>query len=133
MQTASRNTSRSCGKSSGAASGVTTLLIETTADPEPEENRPKYRLLATVARWLGPRPVASRVMPILFGRTFLTDPARAAERARWRRELLGNQLATLVELVAHFRQLHPGEVGAEYHCQQGAGQQRKHQHAATNT
>ncbi len=59
--------------------------------------------------------------------------AQVHRRGGKRRELLGNQLATLVELVAHFRQLHPGEVGAEHHCQQGAGQQREHQHAATNS
>lgn len=68
-------------------------LLETSADAEPEENRPKYRRLANVVRWLGPRPVAGRVMPIMFGRTFLTDPARAGERDRWRRYLLGNRRA----------------------------------------
>jgi pimeloyl-ACP methyl ester carboxylesterase len=68
-------------------------LLETSADPEPEENRPKYGRLASVVRWVGPRVVASRVMPIMFGRTFLSDPARAAEREAWRRELLGNRRA----------------------------------------
>jgi hypothetical protein len=48
-------------------------------------------------------------------------------------QLLGDQLAALIELVAHLRQLHPGEVGAEHHRQQGAGQQRQHQYAATNS
>lgn len=66
-------------------------LLETSADAEPEANRPKYRRLAAVVRWLGPRPVASRVMPIMFGRTFLTDPARAGERDRWRTYLEGNR------------------------------------------
>lgn len=68
-------------------------LLETSADPEPEANRPRYRLLARVVRWLGPRPVAGRVMPIMFGRTFLADPARAAERDAWRAHLLGNRRA----------------------------------------
>ncbi len=53
-------------------------------------------------------------------------------RGQWR-QLLGDELAALVELVAHLGQLHPGEVGAEHHRQQGAGQQRQHQHAATNS
>ncbi len=66
------------------------VLLETSADPEPAENVPRYRLLAQVCRWFGVRPVAGRVMPIMFGRSFLTDPARAAERARWRAELLAN-------------------------------------------
>jgi pimeloyl-ACP methyl ester carboxylesterase len=42
-------------------------------------------------RWLGVRPVADRVMPIMFGRTFLSDPARAADRALWRARLLENR------------------------------------------
>lgn len=59
-------------------------LIETTADPEPTENQGRYRLLNFVARWFGLRIVVGRVMPILFGTTFLADPARGAERAQWR-------------------------------------------------
>ncbi|HEY0778693.1 MAG TPA: alpha/beta fold hydrolase, partial [Gemmatirosa sp.] len=68
-------------------------LLETSADPEPEANRARYRLLANVVRWFGARPVAARVMPIMFGRTFLTDSARAAERDRWRALLVGNRRA----------------------------------------
>jgi pimeloyl-ACP methyl ester carboxylesterase len=62
-------------------------LLETSAETEPAENVPRYRLLARVAQTLGTRWVADRVMPILFGRTFMTDPARADERAAWRREI----------------------------------------------
>lgn len=65
------------------------ILLDTSADPEPEANRGPYRRLALVGRWLGFRPVVDRVMKIMFGRTFLTDPARQAERERWRRHLLG--------------------------------------------
>lgn len=66
------------------------ILMETSADPEPEENVGRYRLLANVARWLGLGLVAGKVMPIMFGRTFLNDPARAEERALWKRRLTGN-------------------------------------------
>jgi len=55
-------------------------LLETSADPEPEENVPKYRRLNLVARWLGFSLVAGQVMPIMFGRKFMEDPARGAER-----------------------------------------------------
>jgi len=65
------------------------VLLETSADPEPESNRGPYRRLALVGRWLGFRPVVNRVMKIMFGQTFLTDPARQAERERWRQHLLG--------------------------------------------
>ncbi len=66
------------------------VLLETTADPEPPENVPRYRTLAFIARWLGLRLVARRVERIMFGRTFLADPARASTRAEWRRRLLAN-------------------------------------------
>ena len=68
-------------------------LLDTSADPEPAENVPRYRLLNVVARWFGLRAVAGRVMPIMFGRTFLGDPARAEERALWRQRLVGNRRA----------------------------------------
>lgn len=67
------------------------VLMETTADPEPEENVPKYRRLAFVAEWFGLRLVAGPVMKIMFSRTFLADPAREADRARWRNELIANR------------------------------------------
>jgi pimeloyl-ACP methyl ester carboxylesterase len=62
-------------------------LLETSAEPEPAANVPKYRMLAFVAQTLGTRFVVDRVMPILFGKTFMTDPAMADVRASWRREI----------------------------------------------
>jgi len=67
------------------------VLMATAADPEPAENVPKYRRMCTVVRWLGTWAVASRVMPIMFGDTFLGDESRAGEHARWRRQLLANE------------------------------------------
>jgi 3-oxoadipate enol-lactonase len=67
------------------------LLLETSADPEPARNVPRYRLLNFVARWFGLRPVATPVMRIMFGRSFLADPARGRERELWRARLLGNR------------------------------------------
>jgi len=67
------------------------ILMETSADPEPPDNVPKYRKLNLVARWLGLGLVAGKVMPIMFGQDFLTDTRRAGERDRWRRKLTGNR------------------------------------------
>jgi pimeloyl-ACP methyl ester carboxylesterase len=66
------------------------ILMETSADPEPAENLPRYRQLGMVARYIGLRPVAGRVMPIMFGRTFMSDPARAAERKLWQSRSASN-------------------------------------------
>src|SRR6266699_280494 len=66
------------------------ILLETSADPEPSENVAKYRQLTFVARWFGLGLVVDRVMPVMFGRTFLTDPARAGERREWRHRMSSN-------------------------------------------
>lgn len=67
------------------------MLLETSADPEPQENVPRYRMLNRVARWIGLRFVAAQVMPIMFGQTFLTDPARVTERKLWKERLSSNR------------------------------------------
>jgi 3-oxoadipate enol-lactonase len=67
------------------------ILLDTSADPEPEENVPGYRAMGRATRILGLRPLTPRVMPILFGRTFMTDPAREAERQMWRERLAANR------------------------------------------
>lgn len=66
------------------------ILMETTADPEPEENVPRYRLLNFIARWFGMRLVANSVMKIMFSQSFLNDPNRQQEREYWKGQLLQN-------------------------------------------
>ncbi|MBI3790106.1 MAG: alpha/beta fold hydrolase [Gemmatimonadetes bacterium] len=67
------------------------VLLETSADAEPAENVPKYRRLNWTWRWLGPGLVAKPVMQVMFGGPFLTDPARAAQRAEWEGQLRANR------------------------------------------
>lgn len=67
-------------------------LLETAADAEPFWNRPRYRAMLTFERLFGLRPLARPVMKIMFGRAFLSDPARAAERAALQASLLGNDM-----------------------------------------
>lgn len=66
-------------------------LLETSAEPESPDQVVRYRRLALVVRWFGVRAVASRVVPIMFGRTVLADRSRAAERAGWEAQLLANR------------------------------------------
>jgi pimeloyl-ACP methyl ester carboxylesterase len=65
-------------------------LMATAADPEPKASAGKYRTLNRVARLFGVGVVAAKVMPIMFGPSFMSDPARASERARWTAELRKN-------------------------------------------
>jgi len=78
------------------------VLMETSADPEPAENVPRYRLLGGVVRLLGTlgmRLVMPRVMRIMFGRTFLEDPAREAERRLWRERGMANRRRGIVRAL----------------------------------
>jgi 3-oxoadipate enol-lactonase len=64
------------------------VLMDTAAGKEP--NRLRYHVFRLLARWFGPRAVSGRIMPILFGRKFLTDSTRAALREQWQEHLLAN-------------------------------------------
>ncbi len=76
------------------------ILLETSADPEPEKNRSRYRLMNFTARWFGLGLVVSRVMDILFGQNFLHDPSRAEVRQRWRARILANDRIGITRAVA---------------------------------
>jgi 3-oxoadipate enol-lactonase len=66
------------------------MLLETSADPEPQENIGRYRLLNFIARWFGLRLVADRVMPLMFGEEFLSDPGRRDQKHEWRERMIAN-------------------------------------------
>lgn len=55
------------------------VLLDTSADPEPAEHLPRYRMLTFLERWVGPRLVAGAVMKIMHGASARADPTRAAE------------------------------------------------------
>jgi len=79
------------------------VLMETSADPEPAENVPRYRLLGGIVGVLGTpgmRLVMPRVMRIMFSRTFLRDPAREADRRLWRERGMGNHPRGIVRALA---------------------------------
>jgi pimeloyl-ACP methyl ester carboxylesterase len=59
------------------------ILLETSADPEPLENVPRFRLLNGVTRVFGTGLVRGKVAPIMLGKTILTDSARRADVDRF--------------------------------------------------
>jgi pimeloyl-ACP methyl ester carboxylesterase len=77
----------------------TLTLLDTSADPEAAENGPKYRMLNLVARWIGLWAVVGRVMPILFGQTFLRDAARVEERKQWSKAISVNHRIGITRAV----------------------------------
>ncbi|MEO8450248.1 MAG: alpha/beta fold hydrolase [Gemmatimonadota bacterium] len=75
-------------------------LIATSADPEPRENIPRYRLLTRIARWFGLGIVSGRVLPIVIGRTMLNDPGRLSLRREWIDRVVGNDKIGITRAVA---------------------------------
>ncbi|HWE23423.1 MAG TPA: alpha/beta fold hydrolase, partial [Myxococcales bacterium] len=67
-------------------------LLHTAGDAEPLWRRPRYALMGLATRLLGPRVLIRPVMKILFGRSFLRDPAQASLRDSLRDELLRNDV-----------------------------------------
>ncbi|WP_201527585.1 alpha/beta fold hydrolase [Psychrobacter frigidicola] len=66
------------------------ILLETSADPEDSKTAPQYRKLLTAIRWLGMKRVSKKVMPIMFGNSFLEDKSRKAECKAWLAQLQKN-------------------------------------------
>lgn len=77
----------------------TLTLLDTSAESEPHENGPKYRMLNFVARWVGLWAVTGSVKPILFGQTFLNDPSRASEKEKWTKAVASNDRIGITRAV----------------------------------
>ncbi len=68
------------------------ILLETSANAEPVENHPKYKMLNGLVKWFGILPmIADQVMPIMFAKSWLENPANKAEVKRWKFELRKNK------------------------------------------
>ena len=67
-------------------------LLETSANAEPLENLPQYKLLNGLVRWVGViPPIASKVMKIMFAKSWLADPAQIDSIRQWKKELTSNK------------------------------------------
>jgi len=75
------------------------ILLDTSAEPEPEENKAGYRKLNFIGRWFGFGIVVNKVMPIVFAKPWRTDPARADERARWAAHIRNNDRKGMTRAV----------------------------------
>jgi 3-oxoadipate enol-lactonase len=71
-------------------------LLNTASDAEPEENRGKFKVMGALARVLGMQLFAGTAMKQLFGKSFLNDPARKAQRKELRNRLVANRRAGAV-------------------------------------
>lgn len=73
------------------------ILLETSADPEAPENAKKYNKLIMAIQWLGVKMVSKKIMPIMFGQTFLADKSRKAEYKQWKANLEANNKKGIVK------------------------------------
>jgi 3-oxoadipate enol-lactonase len=89
-------------------------LLNTASDAEPEENRGKYRLMGTLTWATGLRPFAGIAMKAMFGKTFLSDPARRAQRQEMRNRLVANRRAGAIRSL--FAVVDREPIDAELHA-----------------
>jgi len=75
------------------------ILINTSAAAETLPKIMQYRLLNFIARNFGLNVVAGQVMPVMFGKTYLNDPARTEERNSWRALVVNNDRMTITRAV----------------------------------
>ncbi len=61
-------------------------LMETSADGE--VNKLKYSALNLIFKVAGSKPIYKKIMNILFGKTFISDPQRAEERVFWENKMM---------------------------------------------
>lgn len=68
------------------------VLLETSANAEPQENLPQYKLLNGIVRWIGIiPPIANKVMKIMFAHSWLQNSVNSASISRWKKELSSNK------------------------------------------
>jgi len=65
-------------------------LLDTSADPEPEENVFKYRMLAFIGRMFGFRPLMRQLLPIMFAKATLEDETKSETLEYWKQQLSKN-------------------------------------------
>lgn len=68
------------------------ILLETSANSEPVENLPKYKMLNGIVGLFGViPPVAKSVMKIMFAQSWLENPKNDILIERWKKELRSNK------------------------------------------
>ncbi len=74
-------------------------LLDTSADPEDPAMAKQDRLLAKVYRVVGISPLAGKVGKLMFGPTFLADPASKPAIERWKAGVSAVERAGLVKAI----------------------------------
>ncbi|GAA0311319.1 alpha/beta fold hydrolase [Psychrobacter aestuarii] len=73
------------------------ILLETTSDPADPTDVTNYQRLINAVRWLGVKRVSKKVLPILFGESFLNDRSRKEECKWWLEQIEGNHKVGVIK------------------------------------
>lgn len=63
------------------------ILLDTSAGPEDPDKAGQYKILGAIYRVTGIGPLRKKVLPLMFGPAFRSDPASAAVVSEWERRL----------------------------------------------
>ncbi len=74
-------------------------LIDSSMLPEDKKNLPKYNTLMVIAKLLGFKVVLSNVLPIMFSRSFLQDPANEPVIEQWKGFLLNGDKKGILNAI----------------------------------
>ena len=73
------------------------ILMDTSADDEPDAASKQYKLLFFIIRWLGYWPVVSILMPMFFSKKFLKNKNRRQEVREWKKRLMTNDRKAMIK------------------------------------
>lgn len=66
------------------------ILLDTAAEAESPDKKADYKKLLKAIHWVGIKRISKKVMPIMFGETFLNDKSRKQEYKTWLEHLKRN-------------------------------------------
>ncbi|MCM8568599.1 alpha/beta hydrolase [Gramella jeungdoensis] len=75
------------------------ILIDTSSEPEPKGHFLRNEIMLFIAKYVGLKPIAGRVMKMFFGPTFLKDPDKKLLRRKWKNYFLANHQSGIVKVV----------------------------------
>ena len=64
------------------------VLLDTSAQSEPAKNNIKYALMTAVVKLFGVKPLVPSMLPLMFGKSFLSDPLNHELINHWKQKLL---------------------------------------------
>jgi len=73
------------------------ILIDTSSELEPTDKMLENKAMLIVVKYVGLKPIASRVMSLFFGKDFLKDPKRSAIQKKWKNYFIANNRVGIVK------------------------------------